>query len=179
MLYNKNSVENSLSVDIKSNFKFRKKSETKNTLKVLKEFIQKESDKVNFENDFMLSNHKEKIEDAFITPFSELEKEKRVERGDELDLSKGIHYIKNAGIVIVWPFLTRFFETLNLAKGISFNNEESQIKAILILQYLVDGKTHWNEHELFMNKIICGYPLSKTIPTDLELTEEIKDQSQL
>lgn len=156
-----------------------KKPETENTIKVLKEFIQKESDKINFENDFMLPDHKAKIEDAFITPFSELEKEKTVEDGNELDLSKDIHYIKNAGIVIVWPFLTRFFESLNLAKGTSFNNEESKIKAILILQYLADGKTHWNEHELFINKIICGYPLSKTIPTDLELTEEIKEQSEL
>lgn len=158
--------------------KEEKKVETENTVKVIKEFIEQESGRIKFENDFMVSDNQKNATDKSIHTIGTSGKRREEEIGDDEDLSKDIHYIKNAGVVIIWPFLGRFFENLGLTNGTSFKNDESQIKAIHILQYLADGETHWNENELLINKIICGFPVWQTIPTDLKLTTKIKEESE-
>ena len=39
-----------------------------------------------------------------------------------------------------------------------FKDDESVQKSILMMQYLVTGSTEFKEHELVLNKILCGVP---------------------
>ena len=72
--------------------------------------------------------------------------------------------VENAGLVILWPFLQRFFENLDLITGKAFHDESTRNKAVCALQYLADEE----EEQLFegmlaLNKVLCGIPLEDTV----------------
>ncbi|MBO9700585.1 MAG: hypothetical protein J7604_10280 [Sporocytophaga sp.] len=81
-------------------------------------------------------------------------------------------YISNAGLVLVHPYLTRFFKMLNLTEGKAFKDEYSSHKAAHILQYLVNKNTSAEEHELVLNKLVCGIDLTTPLLRDIEITPE-------
>lgn len=85
-------------------------------------------------------------------------------------------YIYNSGLVLLWPFLPRFFESLKLTQRGQFVDLESTERAILILQYLVEGVTEIPEHFLSLNKILCGLDLLEPIVAKLEMNESEKDE---
>ena len=80
-------------------------------------------------------------------------------------------YLDNAGLVIVWPFLVRFFRGIELVDGDSFRSLEAQERAVLVLQHLVTGEFEWPEHELFLNKLFCGWPPEEPVGKKIQLTE--------
>ena len=90
--------------------------------------------------------------------------------------NKGVRYdevyINNAGIVIMWPYLTTFFKRLGYVEGKSFISEERQQRAALLLQFIITGSSKAEEHELVLNKLLCGIALEETLPLEIELTEE-------
>jgi len=92
-------------------------------------------------------------------------------------------YVKNAGLVLLCNFLSFLFKRTKLIvreeKKHVFKDEESQHRAVLLLQYLVTGTEEFNEHELILNKIICGVELRKSINTKLKLTEKEKSEADL
>ena len=80
-------------------------------------------------------------------------------------------YVANAGLVILWPFLERFYKALGLVQTQSFKNLESAERAVLILQYLVDGSIDISEPNLPLNKVLCGFNPFEPVPTAFEPTE--------
>lgn len=75
-------------------------------------------------------------------------------------------YIQNAGLVLLWPFLNRFFNNLGLSDDKAFTDEDAVERACLILQYLVAGDTeNFFEAQLPLNKIICGLDLYQPVNT--------------
>lgn len=76
--------------------------------------------------------------------------------------------IYNAGMVLLFPFVSRLFDMLGYVKNKNFVNEEAQYKAIHILQYLVTGKTEAPENELVLNKIFCNFPITDPVPFSVE-----------
>lgn len=79
-------------------------------------------------------------------------------------------YIQNAGLILLWPFLTRFFETLNLLQVNQFTEPQANKRAVLLLQYLVDTSTEIPEHLLPLNKLLCGLNLLDPIEASLDIT---------
>lgn len=108
--------------------------------------------------------------------------------GQELDLmvttrsqieTGRAHMIHNSGLVILTPFLSHYFTTLEMMKDNSWKDEESAARAVLLTEYLVSGRTEVPNHELILNKIICGIPLHTPVPSAIVLTAneiEISDQ---
>ncbi|MGB1216301.1 MAG: contractile injection system tape measure protein, partial [Saprospiraceae bacterium] len=86
-------------------------------------------------------------------------------------------FVQNVGLVLLWPFFTRFFRLTGvLEKGTKqFQSKEQSIKAIFLLEYLATKRTEAEEHELILNKILCGVPLTESVPLSYELTEEEKN----
>ncbi|MBQ0733530.1 contractile injection system tape measure protein [Aquimarina celericrescens] len=83
--------------------------------------------------------------------------------------------IENAGLLLLWPFLPRFFENLGLMEEKTFIDENAEHKAVCALQYLCDA----DESELFegvlpLNKVLCDIPLEEPI-TFVMLSEEEKE----
>ncbi len=81
-------------------------------------------------------------------------------------------YIQNAGLVLLWPFLNRFFAGLNLLQDSHFIDLQTAKRAVLLLQYLADASSEIPEHLLPLNKLLCGLDLSESIETNLDITEQ-------
>lgn len=82
-------------------------------------------------------------------------------------------YIRNAGMVLFWPFLPRLFENMKLMEDGEFISRQAREKAICMLQFLVDPETGITENLLPLNKILCGLDVAEVVPTDeIEISQE-------
>ena len=84
-------------------------------------------------------------------------------------------FVKNAGIVILGPYIHALFSRLNLFKDDKFKDNNAIHKAIFLLHYAIYEKTTAEENELILNKILCGYPMDKPLPNSYELEQSEKD----
>lgn len=85
-------------------------------------------------------------------------------------------YIQNAGMIILWPFLERFFEVLGLVEEGQFVDIQSQEQAVLLLEYLTTGRQQLPEYDLVLPKLLCAYPLEEPIANTLVLrTHEMEE----
>lgn len=83
------------------------------------------------------------------------------------EIGEGI-YIENAGLVLLHPFLPRFFAALGIA------DEENILqpdRALCLLHYLATGQTDAPEYELILPKILCEIALETPVESSVELTE--------
>ena len=87
-------------------------------------------------------------------------------------------YIHNAGLVILAPFLNRYFSTLGLLDGDQFKDAEAAARGVLLLEYLASGRTEVPAHELVFNKVLCGLDVAEPVSESIELTETEQDVSQ-
>ncbi len=92
------------------------------------------------------------------------------EDGSEIQIK-----VNNVGLILFWPFLTRFFEHLSLIKNGTFINQECKNKAVYILQYLVCNEINFPEHQLVLNKVLVGMPLQDHLFPFVKLSGEEKD----
>ncbi|GEN05988.1 hypothetical protein SAMN05443572_102895 [Myxococcus fulvus] len=85
-------------------------------------------------------------------------------------------YIDNAGLILTSPFLPHLFRELGLTRvddqGKTHLDPEPAMRAVHLLQYLVDGRTSAPEPLLVLNKILCGLPVPTPIPTGIEMTPQ-------
>lgn len=97
------------------------------------------------------------------------------------DPEEGI-YINNAGLVLLHPFLPQFFGLLELQDRNGFVHATAQQHAILLTQYMITPGLELPEHELALNKILCGYPMEETLPAAITVSaielSEINDLLQ-
>lgn len=94
-----------------------------------------------------------------------------------VDYSKDIS-VKNAGLVILWPFLKIYFNMLDLLnpQG-NFNSIEERARACHLLQYLAVERSEGEEFYYPLNKILTGYPLEEPLPYQIKMTEKEIDVS--
>jgi hypothetical protein len=85
-------------------------------------------------------------------------------------------YIDNAGLVILWPFLSHFFEKLGLVKKGSFLNNDSIQTGVALLQYLASEDSNPPEYLLALNKLLCGMELEAVFHLEIPLTETEKKE---
>ena len=108
-----------------------------------------------------------------------LEKEER-EKATYLNVSESLSNIenveillKNAGLILLHPFLKMFFEKLDFLLGKNINPEKID-EAIHVLHYLSTGKEHAYEHDLLFEKFICNVPFQQPINRHISLSKEQK-----
>ncbi|MEM9685290.1 MAG: contractile injection system tape measure protein [Bacteroidota bacterium] len=78
--------------------------------------------------------------------------------------------IHNSGLVLLWPGIPSLLETCALTRNGSFINEAAAERAVLLLQYAVDGRTEIPEFELPLNKILCGLTTDTPVATVFDPT---------
>ena len=83
-------------------------------------------------------------------------------------------YVPNAGVVLIWPFLSTLFKNLNYTKKGEFKNRKAQHRAIHLIQFLVDGQENTPEFVVILNKIICGVSIMDPISMSVKLTKKEK-----
>lgn len=120
----------------------------------------------------------DKIKQEEMTPESikmkeKLEKAKSESKKQKFKLNRNeeTFYIKNAGLVLLNPYLFYFFDGLGLLNSErKFESEDAACRGVHLLQYLVTGETATEEQDLVLNKILCGLDISESIPFDVELS---------
>ncbi len=73
-------------------------------------------------------------------------------------------YIQNAGLVLLWPYLEKFFENLNWVANGKFTHREAREKAARLLQCMAFPNEKITENLLPLNKILCGMDVQDLIP---------------
>jgi hypothetical protein len=87
-------------------------------------------------------------------------------------------YVHNAGLVILWPYLVRFLETLGLVVNQQFVDEDARARAVFLLHYLSFGTEEIAEYESMLNKILCGLDPGLPLRLDIELLETEKAECE-
>jgi hypothetical protein len=87
-------------------------------------------------------------------------------------------YINNAGVVLLWVYLPRFFENLGFVKDGDFVNEQAQFDAVNMLHYIATGSEEIAEYDLALNKILCGMRIGQAVPTAFSLSDEEKEHCE-
>ena len=80
--------------------------------------------------------------------------------------------VKQAGIVLLAPYFSRFFTALGLWQGNDWKDRWAHYKAIYLLGYLSTGETSLPEHNLALEKLLCGMEMAAPIPANIELMPE-------
>ena len=89
-------------------------------------------------------------------------------------------YVTQAGLVLLHPFLSRYFDAVGLLEDKSFRDELAQQTAIYLLYYLTTKQTDAPEYELVLSKLLCGWPLNEPVARTLDLPEAaLKEGEQL
>jgi hypothetical protein len=83
--------------------------------------------------------------------------------------------IENAGIVIGAAYFEKLFTMLKFTEDKKFNDNASIQKALKILYYFARQNSDCWEHELTLNKIICGLDINYPYTTNTEITNEEKN----
>lgn len=136
--------------------------ETKNFFEKIKKYS---THNTHSENEF------KKMEEGFRENNIQVNKVKK-----EADLGN-IHYIKNAGLVLLHPFIKALFEQLNLCDTDGhWKKQNNQHKAILLTQYLITGKEKIQESDLILNKILCGFSIDEVVNVKLKITTKEKEK---
>jgi len=84
-------------------------------------------------------------------------------------------YVQNAGLVLLYPFLQKYVEACGFAQADTLAHP---LAAVHALQYLVTAQQQTPEYELPLNKLLCGLPLSATVPLEVELTASIRQEAE-
>jgi hypothetical protein len=106
--------------------------------------------------------------------FEQQEKERRLfaEEAERQRMEKNTRiFVPNAGLVILHTFFSTYFTRTGLMENGQFIDPASQQRAVLLLQYLVSGRTAFEEHELVLNKILVGLSPEFPVAFDFEPTE--------
>ena len=77
---------------------------------------------------------------------------------------------KNAGIVLLLPFLNRLFDNLQLTKDGKFINEQKRKTAVQMLVFLANGDESQSEQDYLLPKLLCGIENNELIILDIHLS---------
>gem|GEM_PF-6544282 len=77
-------------------------------------------------------------------------------------------YIDNAGLVLLAAFLPSLFGELGWFDGAAFGSDVVHQRAVLLTQHLVRPSDMIPEYSVHLNKLLCGYPSSATLPLSFD-----------
>jgi hypothetical protein len=75
------------------------------------------------------------------------------------------HRVANAGLVLLWPFLDHYFRGLGLLEQGQFAGFGQRCRAAHLLQHLATGALEAPEHDLALNKVLCGLAVETALET--------------
>ncbi|CAM1355660.1 contractile injection system tape measure protein [Tenacibaculum ascidiaceicola] len=86
------------------------------------------------------------------------------------------HLIRNAGLILLHPFLKQFFNSCG------FLDKENKIikpnEAIHLLHYVATKKEQQFENNLIFEKFLCNLPIQSSIERNIVLSDELKEKSE-
>ncbi|MEO1049705.1 MAG: contractile injection system tape measure protein [Bacteroidota bacterium] len=94
---------------------------------------------------------------------------------DEKEESEEVHFIENAGLILVWPYLPQLYDMVGLIESRIFKDVKAAYRAVHILQYIAFKQHEAPEYDLVLNKVLCGIQTAKPVERDIRLTDHEKE----
>ena len=88
-------------------------------------------------------------------------------------------FCQYAGLVLLHPFFIHLFNHLQLLHDGMFKNTASREKAVILLYFIVTGRTDAKDYELVVPKILCGMQLNEVISEESFLLTEDEQKEAL
>lgn len=89
-----------------------------------------------------------------------------------------VWFVQNGGLVLLWTYLNRYFMALHLVENSQFVNSDCQMQAMHYLELLVRGpEEQWQEYDLTLNKVLCGFPLFMPIDPSFNRNADIVQEA--
>ncbi|MTV36313.1 contractile injection system tape measure protein [Duganella radicis] len=82
--------------------------------------------------------------------------------------------LRNAGLVIIAPYIERLFALLDITKDGVFVSEETRQRGVHILQFAITAEETTPEYLLVLNKLLCGIPAAVPVVPGISMTEKEK-----
>ncbi len=79
-------------------------------------------------------------------------------------------FVENGGLVLLHPFLAGYFQQVGLTKENKFLNDFAAMKAVVLSQYLCGTYTGYEDQQLQLSKIICGFPIDEPVLSGIEIS---------
>ena len=89
-----------------------------------------------------------------------------------------VFYVSSAGVVLLHPFLSRFFENLKLCKAGSFIDESCRQRAVCLIQHLATRDVVAPEYLLVLAKFLCGMPFNVPIDHSIEISSQEEAEAE-
>ncbi|KAA9347818.1 contractile injection system tape measure protein [Larkinella humicola] len=101
--------------------------------------------------------------------------EKRRESSTEVPVDAVI-YVRNAGVVLLHPFLRFCFEACGWTQNAVFRDTESHEKALTMLHFLATGEPTAAEYDLLLPKLLCEMPWNSPVSGKISLTDAEQEE---
>lgn len=88
------------------------------------------------------------------------------------------YQVQNAGLILLHPFLFRFFMNTGLLENKKFISRDHQERGVCLLYFLATGRLEFPEEELVLAKFLCGLPVHHTIPRELPVSRFEIEEAQ-
>lgn len=85
--------------------------------------------------------------------------------------------IKDAGIILLAPFLQQIFTKLRFCGKGGWENKQAAWKAAHLLKFMATGEQQQPEYRLVLEKILCGLSLEEPLPREIFLADEEMDEA--
>lgn len=115
------------------------------------------------------------IHDDVVNCIIEVEQTKKTSRQKQQTGKRDGIYISDAGLVLLAPFIPRFFENLGIVENQNFNSKDL---AVTLLQWLVTGDELCAEFNLVLPKIVCGMEPEEPVVIIPHLPEGFKKEGE-
>ncbi|MBS8226338.1 contractile injection system tape measure protein [Vannielia litorea] len=83
-----------------------------------------------------------------------------------------------AGVVLLWPFLARFFDGLGLSEEGRFRGPAARWRGALLVQHLATGQGLEPQGDMALPKVLCGLPPEEILPEGQDLSPAEDDLAQ-
>lgn len=94
----------------------------------------------------------------------------------ESEVAEDRYPVSDAGLVLLHPFFGRMMENLGLVEDGAFVSPLAQIRAVHLLRDLtMSDEPHYN-HNLIMEKVLCGLPVGYAVPPEWQPAEKEKEE---
>ena len=102
-----------------------------------------------------------------------LDNKQRLLADASLDIGEAV-YIRNAGLVLLAPYLSMLFERLGLVQHHQFISDETSARAVHVMQYMADGIAGAPEYMMVLNKLMCGVATAQPVVSHVVITQDDK-----
>lgn len=117
------------------------------------------------------------IKKESLSQFNKVPEDGRSEENRIIEEMESPQFFKNAGMVLLHPFLHRFFQKLELVEDRQFKDFYSQSKAVMLLHFLATGIDQLPEYELLLPKFLCGMTANLPMDHSILLTKREKEEA--